>query len=130
MSGDTYRLCIAAIVIVGIAAGGIYLFLYRPSRWRTPATRDASGWVLMLWLYLVWVGWRLTVNWQAGVGPDPVPLTSALPVLAIGVGLDAVLVYRLRRLMTALEAERTHPTEVCPTCGGAGIVPAEREETP
>jgi hypothetical protein len=130
MSGELYRLCVAAIAAVGIAAGGTYLFLYRPSRWRTPATRDASGWVLMLWLYLLWVGCRVAVNWWTGVVPVPVPLTAAVPVLAIGAGLDAVLIYRLRRFMTALEVERTNPTEVCPACQGRGVVPRTQEVPP
>lgn len=126
MTGESYRLAIAAVLLVGLAAGGAFLLLFKPRRWLRDATaRDASGWVIVIVALYAWVGWQTVSAWVLGIAPPDRPLAGALAGIGFGLALDGFLVYRLRRYMAALEDERIHPTRICPRCGGAGVVPLE-----
>ena len=127
MSGTTYRYAILAILAVGLVSGGWFLILYRawrPSRWiHNPVARDASGWVLALWLYFAWAFYRTIVAWIARPNPADVSLGEAVPVIAIGFLLDGAFIVRLRRYLAVLHEEHLRPTRVCRRCGGRGVVP-------
>lgn len=126
MTGEIYRLLLSIVLVVGLVAGGAFLLLFRPHRWlRDPLARDASGWVVIVVGLYAWSAYRLVVGWAATPDPPRQPLSSVLVALGFGLALDGALIHRLRRYMAALEAERIHPTRVCPRCGGAGVVPLE-----
>lgn len=130
MSGEFYRWAVGAVLAVGLVAGGIFLARYRPGRWlKTATSRDTAGWVLVLWLLYAWQTLRVLLAWIGGPHPPAQPFTTAVVALALGAGIDAVFVYRLRRYNREVRAERTHPTEVCGCCGGRGLVPRAKEPT-
>lgn len=128
MSVGTYRAILWLILLVGIAAGGTYLVLYKawqPRRWRSILAQDASGWVVVLWLLYLWSGLRLLVNQVTGNTAASAPLPgfrAQLVTLALGFGLDGAFVMRLWRYWQAVREERRHPTRICTCCSGAGVV--------
>jgi hypothetical protein len=125
VSGDLYRWLVAGVCLVGLTHGLVYLWLYRPSRWRSALARDASGWVLALTLFFAWTLWRVGYALTTGAEPTRVGLGFALTSLALAGLLVALVIYRLARFVAVLRVERIHPTEVCTRCKGTGVVAVE-----
>lgn len=130
MSGELYRLAIVLVCLIGMGAGGFYLWLYKPTRWRDAWQRDASAWVLVLVLVFGWSLYRVGYAIVFGPAPERVPLAQAVSGITLGLLLDAVVVYRLHRFRRAARFEQAHPTQVCPRCGGRGLVPLDAGSPP
>ena len=122
MEGGLYRAAIGLVCLVGFGFGVAYLWLYRPSRWRSATARDSSGWVLALTLFFLWSLYRTCHALWSEVPAEPVGWGFALSSLALGLLLVGVVGYRLWRYVRIMREERIHPTEVCPRCGGVGVV--------
>lgn len=127
MSADLYRVILIIISAFGLIVGGIYLVMYgRPvKRWFSVRTRDASGWVLVVWLLYLWSLFRLVTGWFGARNTPDQPIIAAVIAISLGFLLDGALLHRLLTFMKVRREEREHPTIICPTCRGTGVVSAE-----
>jgi hypothetical protein len=123
VDADLYRMLVLAQMLVGAGFGLTYLWLYRPSRWRSSVARDSSGWVLVVTLFFLWVIWRSTFLSVRPVAAS-LPWAYVVPSLLLGALLVGAVANRLSRFLRMRAAERQRPTVVCSGCGGTGVVSA------
>jgi len=91
MSGLVYFFCVAPLVLVGLACGIGFLVMHRPKQWRSIASLDASGWVLIATLLYARSAVQLGITFPGvhhTLGPALVGIGSCLVV-------DVLLVLRL-----------------------------------
>lgn len=124
MDGDLYRILLFVLQGMGFLISGVYLFLHQPYRWKTPASRDHSGWIL--WANLIYA----VLLWRLFTSTAPIPdgqLIARLTNLVFLLALNAFIVNRLIKFLQARADERRNPSKRCPCCGGEGVVPLNKE---
>jgi len=91
MSGLVYFFFVAPLVLIGLVSGIGFLATHRPKQWRSIASLDASGWVLIATLLLARSAVQLGISFP-GVHHT---IGSALAGIVSCLVVDVLLVLRL-----------------------------------
>lgn len=107
------------MLIIGIVVAGIFLFVHRPTRWRSVESLDASFWVLIVFLLYLWSLIRTTVTAFTVGLPDPT-IPQAIAAFFFGIALDVVLILRLGHWLRYVRDPRHNGTKVDKGCTQKG----------
>jgi hypothetical protein len=91
MSGILYFIFVAPLVALGLASGIGFLVTHRPKQWRSVASLDATGWVLIATLLFLRSAIQLGITFPGGHHS----FASALAGIVSCLVVDVLLVLRL-----------------------------------
>jgi hypothetical protein len=91
MSGIVYFCIVAPLVALGLAAGLGFLLTHRPRQWRSIASLDATGWVLIATLLFARSAIQLGITFPGGHHS----FASAIAGIVSCLVVDVLLVLRL-----------------------------------
>jgi hypothetical protein len=116
-----YRLLLWLSILPGTLASGSFIAMHRPSKWLDSTAINASGWLIIVFLFyarsLVTLITQKTVVWRG--------MPNALWAIGIVLVIDYLLILRLLSFMKYRRAFRRRQAELERELIEQGIVPAE-----
>jgi hypothetical protein len=104
VSGIVYFFVVAPLVLVGLVAGLGFLLTHRPKQWRSIASLDATGWVLIATLLFARSAIQLAVTFP-GVHHTA---ASAVAGIVSCLVVDVLLVLRLFAFRRFIKQSKGH----------------------
>lgn len=87
-----YSVVVVALIVLGLLAAGSFLVTHRPSRWLRLEAIDASGWVLLIVIFLARALILSVLRWPTPAPSDPGDTAVSVGLLVL---VDVLLIVRV-----------------------------------